>query len=151
VKKAVTLFLTLALECTTLLWAFGDFTPYAGGITDRDVWVTQPSPIYRFMEAAGVGVAFAAICTTLFVGVGQLVPAYRLLCLFVVTALGFTGFVYFYGDFKTLLGGGSTSLVHYELPWGVGRLLISAIAGLVLGLITAAGAWLYREARSSVP
>jgi hypothetical protein len=139
------------LGCTTLLWIFGDFTPYAGGIKDRDVWVTQPSPFHRLMLATGVGIAFSAICTTLIDGAGQLVPAYRSLCLFAVTALGFTGVVYFYGDFKTHLGLGPTTEVQYELPWGMGRLLISAIAGLVLALITVAMARKYREARSGAP
>jgi hypothetical protein len=142
---ALVRFLEFVPGYIALLFIFGDFTPYVGE-PDRDVWVTQPSPGWGLMASASVAAPFAAFSALLFAVSGKLLPGFRLLRLFLVTAPGISAVVYLYGDFKTFLGGGPTSLVFYELPWGAERLVISAACGLVMAGVVAAGAWVYGAA-----
>jgi hypothetical protein len=132
--RVLFLLLGLGMSCTFLLFVFGDFTPYVGG-PDRDVWVTRPSPAWKLVRSITVAVPFAALSGLLFVLTGKLSSRFRLLRLFLITAVGLAAVVYVYGDFKTILGDG---LVHYELPWGATRLSISAGCGAGLAAVATA-------------
>ena len=138
--KFVTLFLGLALGCTALLFVCGDFTPYAGE-PDRDIEISWPNPGRQLVSAAAVASVFAAFAALLASWRGTLLPRFGLLRLFVVTGAGLSAVIYVYGNFKMLLGVGPTCLVHYELPWGPERLLISTACGAGLASIAVVAAW----------
>jgi hypothetical protein len=145
--KTLKLAAGMALANTVFLFAFGDFTPYVGE-PDQDVWVSPPSPASQLLESVSVAVPFAVVSALLFTVTGLLVPGFPLPRLILVTIPGLFVLVYYYGPFKLLLGGEPPYLVHYELPWGSHRLLISALGAA--GLVAVAGtfAWACRVATS---
>ena len=132
--KLLCLNLGLALGCTLLLFLVGDFTAKVGE-PDRDIWVTQPSPGWRLMNATSVAVPFAALSSLVFAITGKLLVEFRLTRLFLITTLGLTAVMYYYGNFKTVLGSG---MVFYDLPRGSVRLAISAGCGSVTAAVATA-------------
>src|SRR5262245_52931177 len=123
--KLLKLVAGLALGHAGLLFFFGDFTPYVGD-PDRDIWITPPTPTSQFLRAVSWVVPFAAFSTLLFGATRRLLPGLPLLRLALVILPGLGALVYYFGPFKMLLGGEPPYLVHYELPRGTDRLLISA-------------------------
>jgi hypothetical protein len=122
-----------------LLYALGDFTPYVGD-PDRDVWVIPPTPACQLLLAVPVAVPFAALSALLSAAIRRPVPAPPLRWA-LATFPGLWALVYYWGPFKELLGGMPPYRVHYELPRGTDRLLISA--GCAAGIAAAAAVAAY--------
>jgi hypothetical protein len=133
--KILTLFGSLFILCSVLLSVFGDFTGYVW-VADRDVWITRPSFGQRFLWAMVIGGAFAFATMMLLALSSLVVTEYYRLRLFLCLGVPFAAVVFFFGDFKTLVGGREVYRVIYELPPGPVRLLISLACGVLLALVT---------------
>lgn len=129
------LFMSLFVLCALLLWVIGDFTGYVW-VSDRDVLITRTSIGHHLLLATMVGVFFALATVILLAVSGLFVTGYYSLRLFLSLVLPFMIVVFFFGDFKTLLGGRGEYIVMYELPHGPERLLISLACGILLALVT---------------
>jgi hypothetical protein len=87
--------------------------------------------------AAVVGVFFAAATATTLAITGWFWLRLYPLRLFLSLVPPYLAVAFFFGNFKTLLGGGDDEIVFYELPLGRERLLISLACGMLLALVTA--------------
>ncbi len=141
--KSLCLVAGLALAGTAVLFVFGDFTPYVGD-SDRDVWVSPPAPDQQLLLAATVAVPFALFTALLLSATGWLFPEAQPLRLGLVLAPGLCAVVYFFGPFKVLFGGPAPNRVHYEMPRGPERLLVSAVCAAGIATLSAVGCWAWQ-------
>ncbi|MBN9524341.1 hypothetical protein J0H58_38475 [bacterium] len=128
----------LALAVTAVLFVCGDFTPYVGDPA-QDVWVSPPDPEQQLLLAATVGVPFALFTALLFSATGWLFPGAQPLRLGLGLAPGLCAVVYYFGPFKELFAGPPPNRVHYELPRGPERLLVSAVCSAGMATLSAVG------------
>jgi hypothetical protein len=115
----------------------GDFTGYAGA-PDREALVVRPSIGQQLLWAVVIGLFFAVIVVLFLAASGLFFTRYYILRLFVCLVPAFVMVVFFFGDFKTLLGGREEYIVLYELPYGPERLLVSLACGILLAITTTA-------------
>ncbi len=147
--KSISAAAGLALAGTAVLFVCGDFTPYVGD-PDRDVWVSPPAPERQLLLAAGVAVPFVASSALLFAATGRLLPGVRPVRLGFVLAPGLCALVYYFGPFKELLGGPPPNRVHYELPRGPERLLVSAACAAGMATLATLGSWAWQAGSSEM-
>ena len=149
--RFILVFLVTSLFFSLLLCAAGDFTHYVGDEPKGlDFLVLIPSGDQRFTQGIWAGLGFGLLSTILFRLAVWLSARYRAGWSFLVGLITVTLAIYLFGPFKTYFpppGAVGVWEVHYEMPWGLWRLVFSFIGALIPGGLLALLAFAFLKGR----